>query len=336
MQMALAAWLVAGLPGSAVSGTTTLEAVRARGHIVCGVRAAAVGFSQVDQRGHWSGLEVDFCRALAAAVLGSKDAVEFRAVANAERYRLLAQGDVDILAAGADFTLSRDTELGVRFVDTLFHDGIMFMVRRSQSVFSVLELSGASVCLLEGARGAAEVAGFFESRGMRYQPIATQSWTDAVNAYLSGACTAIAGEMSILAASRTKFDDPKEHTLLPETISKEPIGPVVRRGDESWFSIVRWTLMALIRAEELGVNSSNVKSKLSSSHASVRRLLGVNFDPGQAMGLSPDWAYQAIAQAGNYGEMFESSLGSQSPLRLERGLNKLWTDGGLMYALPLR
>lgn len=307
-----------------------------RGHIICGVRADAAGFSQVDARGQWSGFEVDFCRALAAAALGSKDAVEFRAVANADRYRMLTQKEIDVLVAGADFTLSRDTELGVRFVDTLFHDGIVFMVRRSQSVFSALELSGASICLLEGARGAVEVAEFFESRGMRYVPIPAKTWTEAVSAYLSGACTAIAGETTILAASRAKFADATEHVLLLETISKEPIAPVVRLGDEAWFSIVRWTLMALIRAEELGVNKNNVKSKLSSSHPSLRRLLGVGFDLGQAMGLSPDWAYQAISQVGNFGELFERNLGSQSPLRLERGLNRLVSDGGLMHALPLR
>ena len=245
---ALTLGVLAASPGAVVNAATTLDAVKARGHVVCGVRADVVGFSQVDARGRWSGLEVDFCRALAAAALGSKDAIEFWAVSNSERYRLLSRGEIDVLAGGADFTLSRDTELGVRFVDTLFHDGTMFMVRRSQNIFSALELSGASVCVLEGARGKAEVAEFFEMRGMRYQPVASNSWTDVVNAYLSGSCNAIAGEMSILAAARMKFPVPQEHAILPDSISKEPIGPAVRQGDERWFSIVRWTLMALIRA----------------------------------------------------------------------------------------
>lgn len=333
---ALTLGVLAASPGAVVNAATTLDAVKARGHVVCGVRADVVGFSQVDARGRWSGLEVDFCRALAAAALGSKDAIEFWAVSDSERYRLLSRGEIDVLAGGADFTLSRDTELGVRFVDTLFHDGTMFMVRRSQNIFSALELSGASVCVLEGARGKAEVAEFFEMRGMRYQPVASSSWTDVVNAYLSGSCNAIAGEMSILAAARMKFPVPQEHAILPDSISKEPIGPAVRQGDERWFSIVRWTLMALIRAEELGVTSKNAEAKLSSTRPSVRRLLGVNFNFGQAMGLNADWAYQAILQVGNYGELFERNLGSRSPLRLERGLNKLWAEGGLMYAMPLR
>lgn len=320
----------------AANAGTTLDAITARGHIVCGVRANAPGFSQVDARGRWSGLEVDFCRALAAAVLKSKDAVEFRAVTNVERYGLLARGEIDVLAGGSDFTLSRDTELGVRFVDTLFHDGIGFMVRRSQSVFSALELSGASVCFMEGARGAAEVAEFFESRKMRYQPVASPSWTNAINAYLGGSCTAIAGEMSILAAGRMGFSDRQDHIILPEAISKEPTGLAVRPGDERWFSIVRWTLMALIRAEELSVTSKNVESKLTSTRPSLRRLLGLSFNFGQAMGLGPDWAYQAILQVGNYGELFERNLGTQSRLQMDRGLNKLSADGGLMYAMPLR
>lgn len=336
MQLALLFGCIWGQPVHTANAGTTYDAIKARGHIVCGVRANAPGFSQVDARGRWSGFEVEFCRALAAAVLKSRNAVEFRAVTNVERYSLLSRGDIDVLAGGADFTLSRDTELGVRFVAALFHDSIGFMVRRSQSVFSALELSGASVCFIEGARGAAEVAEFFESRKMRYQAVASPNWTDAVNAYLSGACTAIAAEMSILAAARLNFSDRAEHIVLPEPISKEPAGLAVRQGDERWFSIVRWTLMALIRAEELGVTSKNAESRLTSTQPSLRRLLGVGSNFGQALGLEADWAYRAILQVGNYGELFDRNLGAQSRLQLDRGLNKLTTDGGLMYALPMR
>jgi len=336
MQLTLLFGCFLGQLVHAANAGPTYDAIKARGHIVCGVRANAPGFSQVDARGRWSGFEVEFCRALAAAVLKSRDAVEFRAVTNVERYSLLARGEIDVLAGGADFTLSRDTELGVRFVEPLFYDSIGFMVRRTQSIFSALELSGASVCFIEGARGAAEVAEFFESRKMRYQAVASPSWTHSVNAYLSGACTAIAAEMSILAAARMNFPDRAEHVILPESISKEPSGLAVRPGDERWFSIVRWTLMALVRAEELGVTRKNVENKLTSTQPSLRRLLGVSFNFGQALGLEADWAYQAILQVGNYGELFERNLGAQSKLQLDRGLNKLSSDGGLMYAMPMR
>ena len=324
------------LHAAPVAQSTVVNAIRDRGFVLCGVRDGLPGFSVVNKNGLWSGLDVDFCAALAAAVLGSKEKVKYRPLSNVQSYKALANGEVDILTGGAVWTLTRDTELGVRFVGTLFHDGQVFLVRREQAVSSALELSGTVVCVLKGTRAEQGVARFFGSRNMRYKLFLKKHWDDLLEAYRDGECNVLTGDMSVLAAERLRLPGPDQHQILPEVVTKEPLGLAVKRGDEVWFSIVRWTLMAILEAEELGITSENVAQFKSSKVPRVQQLLGIGTDQGEPMGMSQDWAYQVISQVGNYAEMFERNLGNGSKFKLERGINSLWNKGGLMYGLPLR
>lgn len=330
--LCLAAISVAAGPACAA----TLDEVRARGHLICGVGDGVAGFSHVDERGVWSGLEVDFCSAVAAGVFGRKDAVKFRPLTAASSAQALRESEIDLLSRATTWTLSRDTELGLRYAGTLFHDGQGFLVRRGQAVGSVLELSGASVCVLGGTSAEQGVSDFFRTRQMRYQLVVAERWADLVKAYVGGTCTLLSSDMSVLAFERSRLAKPGDHMLLPELISKQPSGPAVRQGDDQWFAIVKWTLMALIAAEELGITSENIDSFADSTLPDVRRFLGLDGNLGQAMGLERDWSYKIVKSVGNYGEMFARNVGSKSQLALERGLNGLWTSGGLMYAIPLR
>ncbi|MGQ0456626.1 MAG: amino acid ABC transporter substrate-binding protein [Hyphomicrobium sp.] len=313
-----------------------LEAIRDRGYINCGVAEGAVGFSQVDAKGVWSGIEVDFCSALAAAVFGDKSAVKFRGLAAADRFKALGSGEVDVLLRQTSWTLTRDAELSARFVDVLYYDGDGFLAPTSHSIASVLELSGASVCVLPGSNGERAVTDFFNARGMRFQLVVSERWDQLVKTYASGACTVLTGDVTLLAAERSRLANAPDHALLPELISKEPIGPFVRRDDDAWFAVVRWSLMALVSAEELGITSANVDEMRSSPLLDVRRLLGLEADLGAPLGLARDWAYQIVKQVGNYAEVFDRTLGARSALKLERGPNQLWSKGGLLYAAPFR
>ncbi len=328
--------LTVATTGTSLAAATTLDDVRARGHVVCGVSEGTPGFATVTGEGLWKGLDIDFCGAVAAATLGRRDAVKYRVVSAANRYQALAAREVDLLPRANGRTLSRDTEQGVRYVDTLFHDGQGFLVRRGYAVASVLELSGTSVCVMSGASAEQGLETFFQSRKMRYQLVVAEQWSDAVKAYADGACTVLTGDITLLAAERSRLINPAEHVLMPELISKDMLGPVVRQGDEQWFSIVRWTLAALISGEELGITSQNIDSLRSSPNIDIRRFLGLEADLGQGMGLQRDWSYQIVRQVGNYGEMFERNIGLRSPLALERSLNNIWTRGGLLSAGPLR
>lgn len=338
----LCAVIVAGgslAPGARVVSAappTTLDAVKARGYINCGVGENSPGFSLVDSNGRWSGIEVEFCSALAAAVFGNKSSVKFRALPTSDRFKALQEGEIDVLLRATSWTLSRDSDLGARFTSVLFYDGQGFLVPRSHAVSSVLELSGASICVLPGGSGERAVAEYFTRTKMRYQLITSQRWEDLVQAYASGGCTVLTGDVSLLAYERSKLSSPADHALLAEQIGKEPIGPYVRSGDENWFTIVRWTVMALIAGEEMGLTSSNVANMENTSFMDVRRFLGLESNLGQPLGLARDWARQIIGQVGNYSEIFERTFGKGTPLRLERGLNNLWTNGGLMYAAPFR
>jgi len=313
-----------------------LDAVRARGQLVCGVTDHAPGFSEISSRGVWSGLDIEFCQALAAAVLGNKDAVKFLSISAADRFKSLQDDEIDVLLGATSWTLTRDTELGAKFASILYYDGQGFIVPRNHSIASVLELSGASICVLPGSSDESAIADYFGTRKMRYQLITSERWEDLVKTYVAGGCTVLTGDMTLLAYERSRLSNGADHMLLPEYISKEPYGPAVRNGDAGWFSIVRWTSMALIAAEELGISSGNVDSMKDSPAHDVRRFLGVEADLGAPMGLARDWAYQIVRQVGNYGEIFERTLGQASNMKLERGLNNLWTKGGLMYAAPLR
>jgi general L-amino acid transport system substrate-binding protein len=332
--IALAAVCLLG--SSAVSSAATIDTVRARGYLICGVAEGAPGFSQVDDRGVWTGLDVDFCAALATAIFGRKDAVKFRALSAAERFSNLKSGDVDILARSATWTLSRDTDLGARFVSALFYDGLGLLVRRSQGVASVLELSGAMICVSAGGPARQQLEEYFSQRGMKFTAVPFERWNEAIQAYQNKRCTALAADVSALALVRATLGNIADNQILPETMSKEPLGPVVRLGDEHWFGIVRWVLFALVAAEEYGLTPATVDAGRSSHLTEVRRLLGTDGDLGTSLGLSRDWAYQLIKQVGNYGEIYERNIGLRSALKLERGVNSLWSKGGLMYAPPFR
>jgi general L-amino acid transport system substrate-binding protein len=333
MAMVLAAAVFFAAPMAAAA---TLDDVRARGHVVCGVTEDAQGFASASATGAWAGFDIDFCGAVAAATLGRKDAVKYRVVSPSNRMQALTSGEVDVLPRANAKTLSRDTEHGVRFVETLFHEGQGFLVRRGYAVASVLELSGASVCVMAETRAEHGLESYFQSRKMRYQLVLADKWADAAKSYADGGCTLLTGDISALASERSRMVNPAEHVILPELITKEMLGPVVRQGDEQWFSIVRWTIEALIEAEELGIASNNIDSLREDSNIDIRRFLGLEADLGQSIGLARDWSYQVIKQAGNYGEMFERNVGARSALQLERGVNNLWTKGGLLSAAPLR
>lgn len=325
--------LVAGL-GRAASAT--LDGVRARNQLVCGVSDDVPGLAMFEAPDSWDGIEVEFCRAVAAAVLGDGARVRLRPVTSADGFRALAAGEIDLLAGGSPWNFSRDTELKARFVDVLLYDGQGFMLPRNHGLASVLELSGASICVVAGTSAAEVAAGYFSRQQMRYQLVTLERWGDVVAAYASGSCTAITADLTQLAAARSAFDNPNDHVLLPEIIDKVPLGPAVRVGDDQWFAVVRWVLMALIAAEELEITRDNADQRLKSSRDEVRRLLGVGTDLGAPLGLGADWGYRVIKQTGNYGEIFERWLGLGSSLKLPRGYNRLWSQGGLMYAVPIR
>jgi general L-amino acid transport system substrate-binding protein len=294
------------------------------------------GFAESDEKGNWTGFEVDFCQSVAAAVLGRRDAVRFRPVTVTERFGALARGEIDLLVRATTWTLRRDAEHGLRFVAPFIYDGHRLLVRRAQSLSSVLELSGATVCAEAGSAAEQAAIDFFSLRRMRLEVVAAPRFDDALRTYLARGCVALAAEGSQLAFVRSRLDSPGDHSLLPEHISREPLGPIVREGDDQWFSIVRWLIHAIVAAEDLGVTSSNAEQQRASGSTEARRLLGGEGQLGRLLGLDAGWAFQAIRQVGNYAEIFERNFGSRSPMKLERGLNNLWNRNGLMIAPPFR
>lgn len=330
------AFAVAAMAGVAGAGAATLDDIRARGQLVCGASGSSPGFSLVDGRGNWTGLDVDFCSALAAAILGSKSAVKFVALGPTDRYAALKNGSVDVLSDAANWTFSRDTDLGFRYAGVLFHDGQGFLVRRGEAVSSVLELSGSTICVLSGTNAEQALGDYFKSHQMKFQPVVADRWPDLVKAYEGGSCVLLTGDASLLALERSRMKRPGDHMMLAEFITREPLGPMVRKGDDQWFDIVRWTLMALVAAEDFGITAANVDTMRDTGGLEARRLLGAADNLGQSLGLPADWAARAIKQVGNYGEMFERNVGSRSALNMERGPNALWSRGGLMYAAPFR
>lgn len=317
----------------------TLAAIKRRGRLNCGVHEGLVGFAYTDNRGQWRGFDVDFCRALAAAVLGDPNAVRFVPLISGQRFEALRSGRVDVLWRSTSWTLSREAEEGVRFAGVNYYDGQGFLVRRSLDLASATELNGARICVQRASTSELNVADWFRARGLEYTPVVTANEEAARAAYGREDCDALSADISALAAARTTLSNPEQHAVLPDVISKEPLGPAVKRGDEAWTSIVRWTLNAVIMAEEVGVTQANADELAEDSRdPQVRRLLGVDGDFGAMMGLRPDWAKSAIKAGGNYGEIFARNLGSDSPLDLTRGLNAQWnaTPGGVIYALPIR
>jgi general L-amino acid transport system substrate-binding protein len=316
-----------------------LAAIKRRGRLNCGVHEGLVGFAYIDNRGEWRGFDADFCRALAAAVLGDAGAVRFVPLTGSQRFEALRSGRVDVLWRSTSWTLTREAREGIRFAGVNYYDGQGFLVRRSLDLASAAELNGARVCVQRATTSELNVADWFRARGLEYTPVLGANEEAARAAYGREDCDALTADISALAAARTTLSNPEQHALLPDVISKEPLGPAVRRGDEAWTSIVRWTLNALILAEELGVTSGNAdRLARESSNPQIRRLLGVEGDIGPLLGLRKDWAKSAIEAEGNYGEIFSRNVGTDSPLDLARGLNAQWnaTPGGLIYALPIR
>lgn len=335
----VAAFLLVASGDSAMAQATsqTLDTVRKRGVLNCGVNTGLAGFSAPDARGRWVGIDADFCRAVAAAVLGDGEKVRFVPLNAKERFTALQSGEIDLLSRNTTWTMSRDTSLGLNFAGTLYYDGQAFMVRKSQKLKSVADLKGASICVQTGTTNELNLADYFETRGITYKPVVYERLIEVLAAFNANRCDAFTTDSSQLISERTRLPDPDDHEILPDLISKEPLGPVVRQGDAVWSNIVRWTLFLLINAEELGITQKNVEEmRTESPSPEIRRILGTNSTFGRNIGLKDDWAVAVISAIGNYGETFERNLGQSSPLKIERGRNALWTKGGLMYAPPIR
>ncbi|MBI1239403.1 MAG: transporter substrate-binding domain-containing protein [Alphaproteobacteria bacterium] len=329
--------LAAGIAAPATAaGGDTLAAVKARGYVKCGVSEGLPGFSSPDEQGNWSGIDVDVCHALAAAIFDDPNAVRFSPLNAKERFTSLQSGEVDLLSRNTTITIQRDVALGLEFTGVTYYDGQGFMVRKAAGVTSAMGLDGAAICTQSGTTTELNVADYFRANGLTYTIVAYEKEAQAVSAYDDGRCDAYTTDQSGLYAQRNKLRNFDEHIILPELISKEPLGPAVRQGDDNWEDIVRWTLYAMVNAEELGVSSQNVAEMRRSESPEIRRLLGEEGSFGEAMGLSNAWALQILRHVGNYGEIFDRNLGEGSPLKIERGKNALWTKGGLQYAPPIR
>jgi general L-amino acid transport system substrate-binding protein len=307
-----------------------------RGELICGANGTLAGFGLPDPQGHWTGFDVDFCRAIAAAIFNDPSKVKFVPLTTANRFTALQSREVDVLSRNTTWTMSRDTSLGLDFAGVTYYDGQGFMVHKSLKVTSALELDGASVCVQQGTTTELNLADYFRSHHMTFKSVTFATANEAVKAYDSGRCDAYTTDSSGLYGERLRLINPTDNIVLPEIISKEPLGPVVRQGDEAWEDLVRWTHEAMLDAEEFGVTKSNVDAQLKSPNPEIRRLLGVEGQFGQSLGLTNDWAYRIIKFVGNYGESFERNIGQDSPLKIVRGPNSLWTKGGLQYGLPVR
>jgi general L-amino acid transport system substrate-binding protein len=315
----------------------TLDEVKKKGFIRCGVSQGVPGFSNPDAKGAWTGLDVDVCRAVSAAIFGDPDKVKYTPLSAKERFTALQSGEIDVLSRNTTWTLVRDTSLGLNFTGVTYYDGQGFMVRKSLNVKSAKQLNGASVCVSIGTTTELNLADYFRANNMTYKPVVYEKADEVLAAYDNGRCDVYTTDRSGLAAQRIKLKNPDEHVVLPEIISKEPLGPVVRHGDDAWFDIVKWALYAMLEAEEYGVNSENVdQMKANSKDPVVKRLLGLEGDMGKSLGVGNEWAYNIIKKVGNYGESYARNVGPSTPLKLERGANALWKDGGLQYPMPVR
>ena len=336
LTLALGAAAVATV--STGASAATLDDVKAKGFMQCGVSTGVPGFAFTDANGDWQGFDPAMCRAVAAAIFGDATAVKFTPTTGKTRFTALASGEIDMLARNTTWTFSRDVDLKFEFVGINYYDGQGFMVPRELGVSSAKELDGATVCIQTGTTTELNLADFFRTNNISYEPVPIETNAEAQQQYLAGACDVYTTDASGLAATRASFESPADHVLLPEIISKEPLGPLVRHGDNDWGDVVRWTLNALITAEELGVTSANVKDMAAAptDNPEVNRLLGTEGELGAMLGLEADWAANAIAAGGNFGELFEKNIGENTPIGLARGLNALWTEGGLIYSPPFR
>jgi general L-amino acid transport system substrate-binding protein len=328
----LAGALAVGLSGQA--DAQTLKTVRDRGALICGVSQGLPGFSSPDDKGSWTGLDVDFCRAIAAAIFNDPTKVKFTPLSAKDRFEPLKSSEIDVLSRNTTWTSSRDALFN--FVGVTYYDGQGFMVRKALKVNSALELNGASVCTQTGTTTELNLADYFRANNMKYEVVAFGTADETVKAYESGRCDAFTTDVSQLYSEKLKLSNINDHVILPEVISKEPLGPVVRHGDDQWFDLVKWVLFAMLNAEELGVSSKTIDEALKSKQPEIRRMLGLDGAHGEQLGLTRDWVVRIVRHVGNYGEIFERNVGSSSKLGISRGLNRLWTKGGIHYAPPIR
>jgi general L-amino acid transport system substrate-binding protein len=314
----------------------TLKTVKDRGQLSCGVSQGLPGFSTPDDKGNWTGIDVDICRAIAAAVFNDPTKIKFVPLSAKDRFTALQSGEIDVLSRNTTWTLSRDTSLGANFTGVTYYDGQGFMVKKSLKVNSALELNSASVCVQQGTTTEQNLADYFKGNNMKYEVIAFGTNDEAVKAYESGRCDVFTTDVSGLYADRLKLANVADHVVLPEVISKEPLGPMVRHGDDQWFDIVKWTLYAMVSAEELGITQKNVDEMAKSDKPEIKRAVGTDGNLGEQLGLTKDWLVRIVKATGNYGETFERNVGSGSKLGIARGLNNLWSKGGIQYAPPIR
>ena len=320
--------------GGHAAAQSTLDSVRSKGFVQCGVNTGLAGFSQPDSKGIWRGIDVDVCRAVAAAVFGDANKVRYTPLTAQQRFTALQSGEVDILSRNTTWTLSRDTSLGLNFVGVNYYDGQGFMVPKKLNVKSAKQLNGATVCVQPGTTTELNLADYFRANRMSFKPVVIEKLEEVLNAYFAGRCDVFTTDHSGLVALRaSRAARPEDHVILPEIVSKEPLGPAVRHGDDRWFDIVKWSLFAMLEAEELGLSSKNIDGEVKSNDPSIQRFIGTSGDLGSMLGLDNRWAFQIVKQVGNYAESFDANL---KPLGFERGLNRLWTQGGLMYAPPMR
>ena len=338
----VAAWILgaaaalAMTAGAALAASSTLDAVKKRGRLICGINVGLAGFAVPDDKGVWRGFEVDFCRAVGAAVFGDPDRVAYKPLTGKTRFPALQSGEVDLLARITTWTFKRDVSLGFDFTGVTFYDGQGFLIHKDLGVTSARELDGASVCIQTGTTTELNLADFFRANGMKFRSVVVEDAAEARQNYAANRCDVYTTDRSGLAAQRSVLKNPGDHVILPETISKEPFGLVVRHGDNAWGDIVRWVRNALVVAEELGVTRENVGRMRTSKNPEIGRLLGEDGDFGAALGLSRDWAFKAIEGVGNYGEIYDRHIGPRTAIGLDRGLNQLWTKGGILYAPPFR
>ena len=314
----------------------TLDDVKAKGHVQCGVTQGLPGFSNPDSKGNWTGIDVDVCRAIAAAIFGDASKVKYTPLSSKERFTALQSGEVDLLSRVTTWTMTRDTALGLNFAGVTYYDGQGFMVRKSLGVTSALQLGGASVCTSTGTTTELNVADYFRANNMKLKIVAFEKSDETVAAYDKGRCDVYTTDQSGLYAQRLKLTKASDHIVLPEIISKEPLGPVVRQGDDQWFNLVKWTLFAMINAEEMGITSKNIDEKMNSKDPATLRFVGKEGTFGKNLGLENNWAVNIVKQVGNYGEIFDRNVGPKTPLGIARGINALWNKGGIQYAPPIR
>ena len=345
MKRKLMGWALAATTSmiAATAATAgTLDDIKTKGFVQCGVSQGLIGFSNPDEANNWTGMDVDFCRAVASAVFGDPQKVKFTPLTAKDRFTALQSGEVDILSRNTTWTMTRDTSLGLKFAGVMYYDGQGFLVKSSLGVDSALKLSGAAVCTQTGTTTELNLADYFKANKMEYKVVAFEKNEEVLAAYQDGRCDVFTTDQSGLYADKLKFANPADHVVLPEIISKEPLGPLVRQGDDAWFNVVKWTYFALLNSEELGVTQANVGEMMTSANPEIQRLLGIKNADGTAagfgtgLGVSEEWVVQIIKGVGNYGEIFERNVGLNTPLKIARGKNALWNAGGLQYAPPIR